>query len=249
MTYALAISLPGVIEHFGNQRVSAFLDQGILGALVLASLIAVLKLFPNTRVSWKSATIGALSGTIGFAASNSLLRIYFKIGTNTAYGKAAILPIIAFFIYVAWMIFIFAVEVSLLVEEGSRMIERKMPATTLGQALVLEKLVKVLEDRFKNSLGPASVHHLAEIIGVGPSMLEPLLDVLERKKWIIRSSADPQNGAFRYAIAHEVMDQDLLLLIKDFLNLDRISQNFDVFRLISMLKAAEDEKACQKKHS
>jgi len=233
--YALVISLPKIIEHYGNRTVSVFLDEGLLAVLSLLSLFTVLKGFPHTRVSWKSALLGALAGTAGYGLANSILRIYFKFGTDTAYGKAGVLPVFAFFIYVAWLIFIFSVEVSLLVEHGGRMLERKLPQTTLGSALVMEKTVWILSGQFHQNSGPLSLETLSGKLELGPGVLEPVLDFLERKGWVIRVVSEGKSGADRYLIAHEVKEDELLGLLKEYLHLDRISQNFDVYGLVAKL--------------
>lgn len=236
LAYALVISLPRAMEHFGERSVGLFFDQGLLLILIYSSLLLVFKFFPNTRVSWKSAHLGSAVGTIGYALSNSLLRVYFRVGTNTAYGKAAILPIFAFFIYAAWMIFIFAALVSLVQQQGARMIERKLPSSTLGQAVVLEALVRELQRRFQAGLPPETIPSLARALGIGEGMLESLIDFLERRGKVVRSIPRNRVAPFRCSLAHSVSEPDLILILQDFLNLERIPKKFDVFGLISRLK-------------
>lgn len=234
LSYALVISLPRVLAYLGSRQVSAWLDQGLLGALVFASLLVVLKSFPNTRVSWKSAAIGAGAGTFGFALSNSLLSVYFRLGTQTAYGKAAILPIFAFFIYVAWTIFIFAVEVSLLAEQGDRRIERSLPTTTLAQAMLLKKMLTLLQARFDSGRGPVPVSELSRELGIGGTVFDRLSYFLEKRGSVIRVHGEGAHDP-ALTLARPASDTDLRSLIKDFLDLGRISQDFDVFGLISEL--------------
>lgn len=236
LSYALVISVPRVLAYLGTHQVSAWLDQGLLGALVFFSLLVVLKSFPNTRVHWKNAAMGAGAGTLGFAVSNSLLRIYFRLGTQTAYGKAAILPIFAFFIYVAWMIFIFAVEVSLLAEQGDRRMERSMPSTTLAQALLLKKLVDLLQQRFQTGEGPMPVAEISRKLGVGRPVLDRLSSFLEKRGRILRLEGEGARDT-ALSLARPASEEDLISLIKEFLDLRRISQDFDVFDLISKLNS------------
>jgi membrane protein len=234
LSYALAISVPRILAYAGTHQVSAWLDQGLLGLIVFLSLLVVLKSFPNTRVHWRSAGIGATAGTLGFALSNSLLGIYFRLGTQSAYGKAAILPIFAFFIYVAWMIFIFAVEVSLLAEQGDRRTERSLPSTTLSQALLLKKLVETLQERFQKGEGPVGVNELSRQLGVGGPLLDRLSHFLEKRGRIIRVEREGARDT-ALSLARPASDEDLVSLIKEFLDLRRIAQDFDVFGLISRL--------------
>lgn len=234
LAYALVISLPRVLAFLGTHQVSVWLDQGLLGALIFCSLMIILKSFPNTRVSWRSAGIGAAAGTLGFAISNSLLRFYFQLGTQTAYGKAAILPIFAFFIYVSWMIFIFAVEISLIAEQGDRRMERSLPSTTLAQALLLKRLLEVLQIRFQNGAGPMPLSEISRELGVGGSALDRLSDFLEKRGRVIRLEGDSRHSS-SISLARPADESDLIFLIKEFLDLERISQDFDIFWLISKL--------------
>jgi membrane protein len=237
LAYALVISLPRILSWLGGRQLTAWFDQGLLGTLMFFSLLVVLKTFPNTRVAWRSAAWGAAAGTLGFVLSNSFLRIYFRLGTQTAYGKAAILPIFAFFIYVAWMIFIFAVEVSLLVDQGDRRIERSLPGTTLAQALLLKRLLDLLQENFQERRGPVPVSFISHSLGVGAPMLDRLAFFLEKRGRVVRVDAVDGQGE-SLSLAMPVNEEDLISLIKEFLDLSRLSQDFDVFWLISKINGA-----------
>jgi membrane protein len=234
--YAATISVPRLIEHFGGKNANLFLDQGLFVLIVFLSLSVVLKFFPNTRVSWKSAYAGALASTLGFGAANFLLRYYFKMGTETAYGKAAVLPIFAYFIYVSWMIFIIGIEISLLTEKGGEMLRKKFPETTLAQSLLLEKLVHLLRHQFEQGKGPITVEEMSKKLDARILVVEAVLEFLTRRGAVSKVELRSGESAEAYALAQAITDDDLLLIIKDFLNLTRLSQSFDVFGLISRLK-------------
>ncbi len=234
--YAATISIPRILEHFTAHRVSLILDQGLFVLIVFFSFSFILKFFPNTKVSWKSAGMGALASTLGFGAANYILRFYFKMGTQTAYGKAAVLPLFAFFIYVSWLIFILSVEVSLLVEQGRRMLRRQHPETTLYQALILEKIIHRFTEQFESGRNPLTVSELTQEFNLHESIAENLIEYLLRRGLLLEVSRKISRDESGYALAHRINDDDLLSLIKDYLNLTRLSQDFDVFDLISRLK-------------
>jgi hypothetical protein len=196
--------------------------------VVLTSFAIVLKSFPNTRVSWRGAGAGAAVGTVGFTLAQAVLRVYFKMGTETAYGKAAVLPLFAFFIYVSWVIFIISVEVSLLVERGSRAWAGALPESSLSKALVLERLTRAMRVRFEEGRAPAALEELATELAVPAPYLETVLEFLVSCGKVLR-------GDSGYALVCSVTDDDLLLLIKDLLELERLNQKFDVRALISRL--------------
>jgi len=112
----VAISLPGVVGYFGGATIAFWLKQGIPLFVELFGMAFVFRSFPSTRVQWRSAFGGAAVATVLWMIADLLLKIYFRFGTETAYGKAAILPIVAFLIYVFWTIFIVGAEVSYLIQ-------------------------------------------------------------------------------------------------------------------------------------
>jgi membrane protein len=236
LVYALVISLPKIVEHYGNRQVGLFLDQGLLILVIFATLVTVLKGFPNTRVSLRSALFGAVAGTLGYAMANGILRVYFRFGTDTAYGKAGVLPVFAFFIYVGWLIFIFAVEVSLLVERGGWILERRLPRATLGSALVLEKVLRALEKNFAEGGGPQKLSRLCSNLNLGGASVEPALDYLERKGWVVRTRSDKTPEEDSFVISRVIRESELRELLKDHLQIERISPFFDVEGLIGKLK-------------
>jgi len=235
LAFALVISLPGVVAHFGGRTVSAFLDQGLLIFLIFVTLFTVLKGFPNTQVTLKSAGGGALAGTLLYALANGLLRVYFKFGTETAYGKAGVIPVFAFFIYVAWLIFMIAALVSLVIQQGGRLLDRDLPLSSLSSALILEQVVDLLSQRFNEQSGPMSMDEMSETLKLGGAAVQPTLDFLVGAGWVLKSEGLDQKGPPRFGLARASSEEGLKTLIRNYLQLDQISQRFDVSRMISRL--------------
>jgi len=207
LIYALVISLPRIVEHLGNHHVGLFLDQGLLILVIFATLLALLKGFP------------------------------FRLGTDTAYGKAGVLPVFAFFIYVGWLIFIFSVEVSLLVQRGPQMLERRLPSTTLGSALVLEKVLKFLEQRFERGDGPQQVQSICESLRMGEGTIGVALEYLERKSCVTRVRPPQGKEGELFQVSRILPEEDLSSLLREHLQTARISRHFDVEGLLQRLRA------------
>jgi YihY family inner membrane protein len=227
LVYGATLSIPRILEFLKGGRINPYLDQGVFGVLVFFSLAFVLKFFPNTRVSWKSAQFGALLGTLGFSVAQFLLRFYFQMGTETAYGKAAVLPLFAFFIYVSWVIFIVTVEVSLLVERGEELWRPRLPTASLSRALLLVKAVQELRVRFERGEAPLTEDELATVLSSPIDPLREVLGFLEKKQKVMRTD--------RVALVNSVTEEDLIRLIKDLLEVTTLSRDFDLKGLISRL--------------
>lgn len=239
LAYIAALSIPGVIEHFGQKKLGLFLHEGIPTFIFFFSLTFIFRYFPNTKVFWKSAFIGALVSTLCFGFSNVFLAIYFKFGTGTGYGKAAILPIFAFFIYVAWIIFILGAEVSLLCQMEVHYEMKRFPKTTLSQALVLERVLQTLSLRFNTGAGLLTAEELVKQLDVSLSDIEIVLRFLKKQNvlsYVSASAVERDRGTAKLVLSKAVSEADLIGLIKDFLDLTQISQNFDVKGLLSLIK-------------
>ncbi len=236
LAYIIALSLPGVIEHFGQKKVGLMLRHGIPFFMIYFSLTFIFRYFPNTVVKWKSAHLGATISTLLFGLSNFFLSFYFRFGTQTAYGKAAILPIFAFLIYVSWLIFILGVEVSLLAQTSKRYGGKLLSKTTLVQAMVLEKVAKVLEARFQKGEGLIQPVELAQQLDAPQSDVESALEYLREREVVVRVAHESERDTFSFLLSRSLTSDDLLQLIKDYLDLDNLQQTFDVQSLLARLK-------------
>ncbi len=237
VSFVIALSLPGIIEHFGQKELGVMLNEGVPVLIMFFSFSFIFRYFPNTKVAWKNAHWGAVAGTVGFGISQYFLRYYFHFGTSTGYGKAAVLPIFAFFIYVSWLIFIIAAEISLICQLMDIRDGEKLPQTTLGQALILEKIVILLNERFQSKLGPMSSPELSKVLNAAHVEVEEVLRFLKRKEVVVSVVNNGENGLPFFVLARAVGEADLLEIIKDYLNLGAISQRFDVYRLLNRIKA------------
>lgn len=100
----------------GRSMVAWSLSFG-LTALLFA---AVFKFLPDTKVPWKSATVGAVSTAALFALGKFLLALYLKLGTvTTAYGAAGSLAAMLLWFYYSAQILYFGAEVSQVDAAGS----------------------------------------------------------------------------------------------------------------------------------
>jgi membrane protein len=235
-SYVLALSLPRIIRHAGQRDLGHFMHQGVPAFIIFSSLIFIFRYFPNTRVKWRNAGVGAAVSTIGFGISNFILTYYFRFGTSTAYGKAGILPIFAFFIYVSWMIFIMGAEMSLLSQTANAAEVGRLPQTTFAQALLLEKVLQILSARSENMQPPISIPEISDALAIARTEIEIVLRFLRNKNVVVLVEKTHPHDENLYFLPRTVSDIDLIDLIKDFLDLSSISQKFDVIHLITRLK-------------
>jgi membrane protein len=112
----VAFVLPTIISRWGKhaEQAGAGLEQMLPFLVFFLLSMLMYRGLPNQSVSWRSAAAGAAGSALLFFISHQALRIYFKFGTQSAYGKLAALPLVAFFIFVFWLIVLLGVEISFL---------------------------------------------------------------------------------------------------------------------------------------
>ncbi len=89
---------------------------------------------------------------------------------------------------------------------------------------------------FKKKLGPISAYALVRHFNVSLQGLHRVLLFLDEQGAIVRVQQKLNQQESDYLLAHEFTDQDLGRLIKDYLKIDEISQNFDVKSLLADIK-------------
>ena len=232
----VSLSLPGIVAHFEGDHAKVWLAEVLPNLMVFFCLSFIFRYLPNVKVFWKSAFMGAAFSSILFWIANSGLKIYFHFGTGTGYGKAVVIPIVAFFIYVEWIVFMLGAEVSFLVQNQSMFTQEPLPDTTLGEAALLLETLKLMEARFKSGERPILAQDIVEIQKVPHASVMKVLEFLVERKLIVSLSGGSTRGVdFAYVLCRSLDGLDLGRLIKDYLNIECLNQSFDVTGLLVSL--------------
>jgi membrane protein len=156
--------------------------------VVLFALFSFLYRFlPVAKTQWKAAFLGAAFTTVGLEASNLLIQIYFKFGTQSAYGKLAVVPLIAFWIYLAWVVIILGAEVGYLVQNGQDILDKREFEPTFRETEAVIRILERLKSSFHNGSGPITFEELRADTGLPNKSLGRVLRYLVAQHWVIRS--------------------------------------------------------------
>jgi membrane protein len=185
--------------------------------LLMATFFAMYRFVPVVRVRWKAAAIGALFATIGFEITNVLLRIYFSFFTHSAYGKLATVPIIAFWLFVVWMVIILGAEVSFLVENENDIVARADESPTFSEARGLVAVVANLHGSYILGNGPVSWDWLLDKATLGAESMRKVMDFLLARGWVAEVLADGSTGARTFLPAKNLSEIRVSVLLSDFL--------------------------------
>ncbi len=119
MFYTLTTLAPLIIFFsLGQPIVAQLTDQGGFSFLPLISttlaFILLNKFMPATRVDWRSAALGGVAGTALFELGKRLFALYLgNISSyEGTYGALALLPVFCVWAYVSWLIVLFSVELT-----------------------------------------------------------------------------------------------------------------------------------------
>jgi len=119
----VALSIPNLLDHFAEASLGTFVKKGLPAVLLMSGLFFLFRYFPNVDVKPKNAIKGALLSGVLFFISNTLLTAYFRFGTLSFYGKAGVFPLLAFFVYVSWVIVMVGAEWSYVLQNEDRLAE------------------------------------------------------------------------------------------------------------------------------
>ncbi len=236
MSIFVALSLPGVINHFVGVKVGLLVEGGVPAILLLGFLYFLFRFFPNESIRHRNAFFGSLLSGVLFFFSNIFLNYYFRFGTQTAYGKAAVVPIAAFFIYVSWIIIMIGAEWSFVLQNEKAYTEERLEQPNLQIAAVLIAVFEACRDQHDQGTALLSEADLRNALGVSPRELHRVLDFLMGKGILIRSEKVSENGAdLVYSFCHDPARTNLVEIVKEFLDLGQRHQNLDVAQVIRMI--------------
>ncbi len=231
-----ALSLPGILEKFGGVGLGVLVGRGLPALLFVSGMFFLFRYFPNVYVRPKNALRGALLSGILFVISNSLLSIYFRFGTHTAYGKAAVIPLVAFFIYVSWFIIMIGAEWSFILQNEKNFTDETLHHPNLQEAALLLGVIQICEKRHQEAKPPVSDLELAKLLNVSHRSLMAVLDFLIHQGVLLRSFPKGKDQDVRiYSFAYAPQQVDLIKTVKEFLEIEDSDQSFDINHVIQLI--------------
>lgn len=173
---------------------------GYLATVLISTLLLTIAYsrIPNTRVQFRPAVVGALVAAILWEAGKWGFTQYLSHFTGYArfYGSLALIPLFLLWIYITWMIVLFGLQVSYILQhlghdeaskartpdEGPRVIEPAM-VLAVGASLVR---------RFCDGK-PACVEDLAQDTGLPNGICARMVETL-RREGLLHEVADEANA-------------------------------------------------------
>lgn len=176
---------------------------------------------PVRRVKWRSALWGAFFSMVALLCANQLVDLYFRFGTQSAYGKAAAVPILGFWIYMVWIIVILGAEVSYLVQNGRDLLVAPLWDPSLREGEGMLAILVELWRAHKEGTNPVEFERIRNVTSLHSNRLHELLHYLERQNLVLECAIaqTPEKGA--YALARDVSGVKVGKLLEDFFQSSR----------------------------
>jgi membrane protein len=232
----VALSLPGLVNHFVGVKPGLLVEGGVPAVLLLGFLYFLFRFIPNVEVAHRNALFGSLLSGVLFFFSNIFLNIYFRFGTQTAYGKAAVVPIAAFFIYVSWIIIMVGAEWSFVLQHERSYTEENLNQPNLQYAAALIGLIEASREQHDRGTAPLSEEEFRSRLGVTSTVLAVLLKFLMGRGVLVKSMKTTEYGTvFVYSFCHDPSLLNLGNTVKEFLEIGPNQQNFDVSQVIRLI--------------
>jgi len=219
-----ALSVPLVLHELSATRyvfqllplLSVLLNTIVTPLVITGTFFSLYKFVPVRRVRWKSAVVGAVFATVCFQVANYVLHLYFLFGTNSAYGKAAIVPLIGVWIYVVWLIIILGGEVSYLMQNQKDILFGNSMEPTLREGGALFALLAELCSAQHQGKNPVGFEVIRSATGLTTSRLHLLLDYLSEKKIVLECVTPVHSLEGAYVLGRDPDSIDLASTLHDF---------------------------------
>lgn len=186
--------------------------------LVLATFTMLYRFVPVRKVRWSSAIIGGTFSAVVLQLANIGMRFYFRVGTNSAYGKAAVIPLLGFWLYLVWIIVISGAEVSYLTQNERYIVRAlgQMPSLYEGESLL--RILALFQKHHNKGKGPVSFPQIFNETHLDSKALKRILDYLQVKNYA--APCVPQKGSGgepEYVLARDLGDISVSAILEDYL--------------------------------
>ncbi|MBX7143179.1 MAG: YihY family inner membrane protein [Oligoflexia bacterium] len=193
--YFATFRVQPILDNFGVGHYLNWVYNYILPFLIdYIAFVSLFFLVPKAPVKLASASVGAFIAALFFAFAKEGYAVYIaKLSSyGTIYTTLAAIPISLFWLYIAWTIILFGVEVSYQAQYLPRhgeLWKRSVLSVGDAQLLLAVQSLAYIERAFSGAQPLPSDLELAEALGCSTVVLKPTLDALERANIICRSES------------------------------------------------------------
>jgi len=200
----------GIVSHFkGNFFV--YFGQVLPFLIAWLGLFVLYVLMPNAKVSYLSALWGAFIAAIAWTAAKWAFGLYVikLIPYNVVYGMLGLIPLAVLWIYIAWMIVLFGLQLTFTtqhlhtIEEAENAATKRSQEYFLATDLQVAGMVKFICAAFENKNAPVPAEVISSQLNLPCDFTEKILEYLVNAHILLKTS-DPAVGYVPTTIAEKL---------------------------------------------
>lgn len=146
-------------------------------------MLTVYMLFPNTKVHWRPAVIGALVSAILLEIGKRTMGMYLAnaLSISQLYGSLGLIPLFMFWIYLMWLAVLFGLQVSSTLQHlhGRQLaeLEQQRRESSMIDPAVVPVVMKTVAERFREGRA-TSIEDTASVTGLSDVVAERVIEQL-----------------------------------------------------------------------
>jgi len=146
-------------------------------------MLTVYLLFPNTKVHWRPAMIGALVSAVFLEIGKRTMGMYLEnaLSISQLYGSLGLIPLFMFWVYLMWAVVLFGLQVSSTLQHlhGRQLaeLEQQRRESIMIDPAVVVVIMKAVAERFLNGR-TTSIDRIASVTGLPEAVTERIMDQL-----------------------------------------------------------------------
>jgi membrane protein len=190
----------------------------LLPVLVLCVTFMLLyMLIPNTKISWRAAVVGGLTGGILWHLNNlaSVLFVSRVVSNSKIYGSLALVPVFMIGLYFAWLIMLFGAQVAYAFQNRAAYLEERLieNINQRGREFVALRLMTSISLRFVRGDAPPGTVELGAELCVPTRLIQQVLRTLCAARLVLET-AGADSGFVPARPLETITCHDILLALR-----------------------------------
>ncbi len=206
-------------------------------------MVAVYLLFPNTKVHWQPAMIGALVSALFLEFGKRTMGMYLEnaLSISQLYGSLGLIPLFMFWVYLMWLAVLFGLQVSSTLQHlhGRQLaeLEQQRRESTMIDPAVVVVIMKAVAERFLAGR-TTSIARIGIVTGLPDAVTVRIIDQLVAAE-LLHRVADSNCSVALSRPPGEIPVEQLLEIAFSTADLEVDDQRAS--RLLGSLRAAQKE--------
>jgi membrane protein len=165
-----------------NPLLTRFIFQFLPAAVLCFTFAILYMLIPNTKVRWKAALAGGLTGGLLFHLNNLMSVFYVSrvVANNKIYGSLGLVPVFMIGLYLSWLILLFGAQVAYAYQNRTAYLEEKQieNINQRGREFIALRCMTSIGVRFEKAEPPLSVIEMGRDLCVPTRLVQQIMHTL-----------------------------------------------------------------------